>query len=106
MAQRTTERRRLQREEYAAPLHYRPSALHGATAVDLSQEGMAFETEQALEPGTALELFLINKNVHLNAVVEYAQPLNGGRCRIGVAFEKPEPELVEVLLAAQAVRQD
>ncbi|HKI97034.1 MAG TPA: PilZ domain-containing protein [bacterium] len=106
MAQPPTERRRHPRREYRAELQYRPSAAHPAQALDISESGMAFEADAPLEIGTPVELFLISGNVQVNAVVRHCEANNGGRCRIGVAFEKLEPELVQVLTAAWKAGHD
>lgn len=102
----TPERRRTNRRDYRASLQFRPSAVHSALAIDISELGVSFIAEQAMPPGTELELFLVNRNVQLNGTVRYCDPAAGGGFRIGVDFDKPEPELVEVLTLAWERRND
>jgi hypothetical protein len=106
MARRTTERRNAPRREYRAPIFFRPSALHEANALDISDEGLTFVTDRPLEPGTALELFLVNKNVQLVGTVRDCLPIADGQVRVGVDFDKLEPELVEVLTLAWERRNE
>ena len=106
MARQTRERRRVARRDYQAPLFFRPSALRDANAVDISEIGITFITEQEVAVDTDVELFLVNKNVQINGTVRHCEPYNGGRLRVGVAFLKPEPELVEVLTLAWERRHE
>lgn len=108
MAQRTDERRVQPRHPYRTELYYRPSELHVALALELSDGGigLALATDEPLAVGTELELFLINKYVQINGVVKDVTRLPDGNYRVGVSFTKPEPELVQVLLAAESGRLD
>lgn len=104
MAQPPTERRMHPRHEYRAPLQFRPSVLFAATALDLSESGITFETTQPVSPGATLEMVLIDGNVQINGRVVDVHTVNGGNLRVGLEFDSPQPELVDVLTAAWQAR--
>ena len=106
MTDMVDERRRFPRQTYQAPLHYREATLYPGQGQDLSESGMTFEASQRLRVGTPLELFLVDKNVQIDGVVQNTTQLSQGGYRIGVHFEKPTPELVHVLTAAWNARHD
>ena len=106
MAVAPPDRRHVARREYRAPLLFRPSAVQPGEALDISELGTSFLSGQAVPHGTALEVFLVNRNVQLNGTVRYCHAEPDGRFRIGVDFDKPEPELVEVLTLAWERRNE
>jgi len=106
MAEMAEDRRRFPRQTYQAPLQYREATLHPGQAQDLSEIGMTFEAGQLLHVGTPLELFLVNRNVQIDGVVQNHTPIGQGRYRIGIHFDRPTPELVHVLTAAWNARHD
>ena len=99
-AQHPRERRRHVRHAYEGELHYRLTSLNRATAIDLSHQGASFCSDEPLESGQEIELFLINGSVKITGEVRQRQPLADGRYRIGVEFDRAEQELIEVVIAA------
>lgn len=98
--QHPEERRRHVRHAYEGELHYRLTALNRATAIDLSHQGASFCSDEPLDSGQEIELFLINSSVKITGEVRQRQPLADGRYRIGVEFDRAEQELIEVVIAA------
>ncbi len=100
IAQHPRERRRHVRHAYEGDLHYRLTSLNRATAIDLSHQGASFCSDEPLESGQEIELFLMNSSVKITGEVRQRQPLADGRYRIGVEFDRAEQELIEVVIAA------
>ena len=98
-AQHPRERRRHVRHAFEGELHYRLTDLKRATAIDLSHQGASFCSDEPLESGQEIELFLINSSVKIMGEVRQRQPLADGRYRIGVEFDRTEQELIEVVIA-------
>ncbi len=99
-AQHTRERRRHARHAYEGELHYRLTSLNRGTAIDLSHQGASFCSDEPLDSGQEIELFLMNSNVKIMGEVRQRQLLADGRYRIGVEFHRAEQELIEVIIAA------
>jgi hypothetical protein len=105
MTDPTTERRRHPRLEFRTEIHYRPTALHDATARELSVAGITFVTDESLLPGTELDLYLINRNVQFRGIVTHQLAAPDGQFRTGVHFLREEPQLVDVLATAYRVQR-
>ena len=101
-----SERRQWPRTDFRVLLHYRSTALHAAETLDISEGGMALVTTEAIPVGAELELFLINKNVRVSGTVRDQVPLDAECYRTGLHFPKPEPELVQLLLAGVGTSVD
>jgi len=99
-AQHPRERRRHGRHAYEGELHYRQTALKGATAIDLSPQGVSFCSDGPLESDPGIELFLTSSGAKITGEIRHRQPLADGRYRIGVEFDRAEQELMEVVIAA------
>ncbi len=99
-AQHPRERRRHVRHAFEGELHYRLTALKRATVIDLSHQGASFCSDEPLDSGQEIELFLMNSNVKILGEVRQRQLLADGRYRIGVEFHRAEQELIEVVIAA------
>lgn len=100
ITQHPRERRRHVRHAYEGELHYRLTALNRATAIDLSHQGVSFCSDEPLDSGQEIELFLTSSGVKIMGTVRQRQPLADGRYRIGVEFDRAEQELIEVVIAA------
>ena len=105
IAQRPGERRRHVRHAYEGELHYRQTALKLATAIDLSHQGASFCSDEPLESGQIIELFLTNSGIKFTCEIRQRHRLADGRYRIGVEFDRVQQELIDVVITAWNSRQ-
>jgi PilZ domain len=93
------DRRRHARHTFHAELRYRTDTLHVAQGLDLSESGVAAVVTEALEPGARVNLYRLHGLVDMPGTVRHRQALTHGCYRVGVAFDVPQPGLLQRLEA-------
>lgn len=101
-----SERRSQQRHVLSSEVHYKMGTVKRAQGIDVSDAGICIATEEPIEPGTEVPIYLLGRNVEVLATVSNDMELSNGRHRIGLGFWTPQPEVVQMVLSAQGHRHD
>lgn len=93
-------RRRHARYPFTDAVQCRAGSVLDGSGVDISVGGIGFTTAHELSPGTPVEIVLLNNSVSIKGEVRFRREAATGRFRVGVAFEQPQVDIVDVVLMA------
>lgn len=93
------ERRRFPRYPFAARVYYRGTVEDEGDGIDISEGGVAFHSRHAIAPGALLDVIFLNRSVTVSGTVRNRVQVDEWWHRIGVEFERREPDIVNVVLA-------
>ncbi len=97
------ERRKYQRFPLEVGIHYKVTMENPATLVNIGQGGAAIHTQEDLDHGNLVQLYLINRNVLVEGTIRSCLELNEGLFRTGIAFDIPQDSLVEVMMESRPI---
>ncbi|MDH4224879.1 MAG: PilZ domain-containing protein [Deltaproteobacteria bacterium] len=90
--------RKYQRIEYRHPIYVKSEQWADATAADISFGGISFITADIMNPGDKLEVMLLGESISVEGSICSHLAHDEALYRVGVAFEHPQEDIVEVLL--------
>ena len=99
---RTAEVRLHKRHPFLATVHLRGIEGEAFQAVDLSVGGVGLIGSRRLGVGRLVDVAFLNRSMVVKGIIRAERESGLPRWRIGIQFLQPQPELLEVALAASA----